>query len=141
MSTIAQAVSRADHLEISLPKGLVIAGLVATLYGPLMTQMVVQWWQDPDYGHGFVVPLFVGYVLYQRRHKLQHVQLGPSCDAGCDRALARGDARRGIVRQSFLVTLSVGRDDPVFRRLENAARRGIPVGFSRADDSATRTHL
>ena len=78
MSTIAQAVSRADHLEISLPKGLVIAGLVATLYGPLMTQMVVQWWQDPDYGHGFVVPLFVGYVLYQRRHKLQHVQLGPN---------------------------------------------------------------
>jgi exosortase len=40
--------------------------------------MVVQWWQDPDYGHGFVVPLFVGYLLYQRRHKLQHVQLGPN---------------------------------------------------------------
>ena len=78
MSTIAQAASRADQLEISLPKGLVIAGLVAALYGPLLTQMVVQWWQDPDYSHGFVVPLFVGYVVYQRRHELRQVPLEPS---------------------------------------------------------------
>jgi len=78
MSTIAQAASRADQLEISLPKALVIAGLVAALYGPLLTQMVVQWWQDPDYSHGFVVPLYVGYVLYQRRHKLRQVPLEPS---------------------------------------------------------------
>jgi exosortase len=78
MSTIAQAAPRADELEMSLPKGLVIAGLVAALYGPLLTQMVVQWWQDPDYGHGFVVPLFVGYVVYQRRHELRQVPLEPS---------------------------------------------------------------
>jgi len=78
MSTIAQAASRAEQLEISRPKGLVIAGLVAALYGPLLTQMVVQWWQDPDYGHGFVVPLFVGYVVYQRRHELRQVPLEPS---------------------------------------------------------------
>ncbi len=78
MSTIAQAASRAEQLEISLPKGLVIAGLVAALYGPVLTQMVVQWWQDPDYGHGFVVPLFVGYVVYQRRHELRQVPLEPS---------------------------------------------------------------
>src|SRR5467141_170652 len=77
MSTIAQAASRADQLEISLPKGLVIAGLVAALYGPLLTQMVVQWWQDPDYSHGFVVPLFVGCVVYQRRHELRQVPLEP----------------------------------------------------------------
>jgi exosortase len=65
-------------LELSLPKGLVIAGLVAGLYGPLLIQMIVQWWQDPDYSHGFVVPLFVGYVLYQRRHQLRQVPLEPS---------------------------------------------------------------
>jgi exosortase len=40
--------------------------------------MIVQWWQDPDYSHGFVVPLFVGYVLYQRRHQLRQVPLEPS---------------------------------------------------------------
>src|SRR6266403_2277979 len=78
MSTIAQAASRADQLEISLPKGLVIAGLVAALYGPLLTQMVVQWWQDPDFIHGFVVPLFAAYVLYQRTHNLRQVPLEPN---------------------------------------------------------------
>jgi exosortase len=78
MSTIAQAASRADLLEHSLPRGLVIAGLVAALYGPVLTQMVVQWWQDPDYGHGFVVPFFVGYVLYKRRHKLRQLLLVPN---------------------------------------------------------------
>ena len=78
MSTIAEVASRAEQLEISLPKGLVIAGLVAALYGSVLIQMVVQWWQDPDYGHGFVVPLFVGYVVYQRRHELRQVPLEPS---------------------------------------------------------------
>src|SRR6266404_8535192 len=78
MSTIAQAASRAEQVEISLPKGLAIAGLVGALYGPLLTQMVVQWWQDPDYSHGFAVPLFVGFVLYQRRRVLQLVALKPN---------------------------------------------------------------
>ena len=78
MSTTAQAVPRADRLEISLPKGLVISGLVAALYGPVLTQMVIQWWQDPDYGDRFVVPVFVGYVLSQRRHKLRQVSLEPN---------------------------------------------------------------
>jgi exosortase len=78
MNTIAQAAPGAARLEVSLPKGLVIAGLVAVLYAPVLSQMVVQWWQNPDYSHGFVVPLFVGYVLYQRRHKLQQVSIEPS---------------------------------------------------------------
>jgi exosortase len=56
----------------------VIAGLTAALYGPLLGRMALQWWKDPDYSHGFLVPLFVGYVLYQRRHKLRQVPLEPS---------------------------------------------------------------
>ena len=55
-----------------------IAGLVGALYGPALVQMVVQWWQDPDYSHGFVVPIFVGYVLYLNRHKLRQVALEPN---------------------------------------------------------------
>jgi exosortase len=78
MSTMEQTAPRADRLELSLPKGLVIAGLVAALYGPVLTKMVADWWQDPDYSHGFVVPLFAGYVLYQRRHQLRQVPFEPS---------------------------------------------------------------
>src|SRR5437016_3242099 len=78
MSTMAQAATRADHSETILPKWIVIAGLVAALYGPLLAQMVVQWWQDPDYSHGFIVPLFVAYVLYQRRDELRQISLEPN---------------------------------------------------------------
>ena len=78
MSTIAQTVARATQLEFSPTKGLALTGLVAALYGPVLTKMVADWWQYPDYSHGFVVPLFVGYVLYQRRHPLLQVPLEPS---------------------------------------------------------------
>jgi exosortase len=79
MSTMAQTVAaRTDRVEISLPAGLMIAGLTAALYAPVLTQMVRQWWQDPDYSHGFIVPLFVGYLFYQRRHKLRQVAAEPS---------------------------------------------------------------
>jgi len=75
---MAQTAARTDCVEFSLPKSMVIAGLTAALYAPVLTRMILQWWQDPDYSYGFVVPLFAGYVLYQRRHKLRQVPLEPS---------------------------------------------------------------
>lgn len=78
MSTMAQTAVRADRVEISLPEVLVLAILAATLYAPVLKQMVVQWWQDPDYSHGFVVPLFAAYVLHRRRHQLRQIRLEPN---------------------------------------------------------------
>jgi exosortase len=78
MSTAAQAATRAEVSESYLPKAIVIAGLVGALYGPVLIRMVVQWWQDPDYSHGFVVPIFAGYVLYLRRRALRQVPLEPN---------------------------------------------------------------
>jgi exosortase len=34
------------------------------------THLVAQWWNDPDYLHGFLVPVFAGYLLWQRRDML-----------------------------------------------------------------------
>ena len=78
MSTMSQTAERADQVVISLPKGLVIASLIAALYAPVLGQMAVQWWQDPDYSHGFIVPLVVGYMLYQRRYTLRQIPLEPN---------------------------------------------------------------
>jgi exosortase len=78
MSAMLQTAVRTDQLELSLPKGLVIASLIVALYAPVLGQMVVQWWQDPDYSHGFIVPLVVGYMLYQRRHTLRQIPLEPN---------------------------------------------------------------
>ena len=78
MSTMAQAATSADQRNAFIPKGLVIAALVIVLYAPVLMQMVVQWWQDPDYGHGFFVPLFSGYVLWRQRGQWTKSKINPS---------------------------------------------------------------
>lgn len=45
----------------------ILSGLVLLLYAPVLKHLVEQWWTDPDYGHGFFVPLFSGYVLWHER--------------------------------------------------------------------------
>src|SRR5579863_1476783 len=42
-----------------------LATLLFLLYLPALKGLVIQWWEDPNYSHGFLVPLFAGYVLWQ----------------------------------------------------------------------------
>ena len=58
--------------------GLLLAGLVVVLYGPVLKLLVLDWWQNPDYGHGFFVPLFVGYIVWQERSRWQAISRQPS---------------------------------------------------------------
>ena len=54
-----------------------IAGLTLILYAPVLASLARQWWQDPNYGHGFFVPLFSGYVLWQQRSQWRSQPLRP----------------------------------------------------------------
>jgi len=56
----------------------VFIGLVVILYAPILKQLVMQWWNDPDYGHGFFVPLISGYVLWQQRARWVKIAVKPS---------------------------------------------------------------
>ena len=49
---------------------LVILGLLAGLYGGILRDLAWQWWDDPNYTHGFLVPLFCGFLVWQRRKQL-----------------------------------------------------------------------
>ena len=49
---------------------LVILGLLAGLYGGILRNLAWQWWDDPNYTHGFLVPLFSGFLIWQRRKRL-----------------------------------------------------------------------
>jgi exosortase len=44
--------------------------LLGALYGPVLALMVQQWWDDPNYSHGFAVPIFSGFLIWQRRAAL-----------------------------------------------------------------------
>jgi exosortase len=58
--------------------GLLLAGLVLALYGPVLRLLVQDWWKDPDNGHGFLVPCFVACILWQERSRWGRISLRPN---------------------------------------------------------------
>lgn len=51
--------------------------LLVSVYWAISKALIQQWWLDPDYGHGFFVPLVSGYVLWRRRRLWQTAQIKP----------------------------------------------------------------
>src|SRR5215471_11264611 len=49
---------------------LVFVGLLAGLYAGILRYLAWQWWDDPNYAHGFLVPIFSGFLVWQRRKQL-----------------------------------------------------------------------
>ena len=48
------------------------------LYLPVLQDLVEQWLSDPNYSHGFVVPLIAGYLVWERREALRRAADGGS---------------------------------------------------------------
>jgi len=41
-------------------------------------KLVTDWWQIPDFSHGFLVPLFSAYLIWQKRKALHGTKIAPS---------------------------------------------------------------
>ena len=52
--------------------------LIGWLYFSILAHLVGQWWQDPNFSHGFFVPAFSLFVLWQDRPRLAAIRLQPS---------------------------------------------------------------
>src|SRR5215468_6620637 len=50
--------------------GLVFLALLAVLYAGILRDLAWQWWDDSNYTHGFLVPIFSGFLIWQRRKEL-----------------------------------------------------------------------
>jgi exosortase len=48
------------------------------LYASVLAHLVAQWWDDPDYSHGFLVPLLSAYFVWERREGLTRVRPQPN---------------------------------------------------------------
>src|SRR5271165_4699326 len=55
-----------------------ILSLFALLYGSVGKGLVLQWWSYPDYGHGFLVPLFSCFVLWRERKSWLNQKIKPN---------------------------------------------------------------
>src|SRR2546425_2122610 len=59
-------------------QAMVLALLSLWLYGPTLAHLIGQWWNDPNFSHGFFVPLFSGFVIWQERARLAQIPLRPA---------------------------------------------------------------
>ena len=69
------------HIKPAIPfwQAAVLAALSLWLYGPTIYHLVRQWGAtDSDFSHGFFVPLFSAFVLWQERRRLSEILLKPS---------------------------------------------------------------
>lgn len=52
--------------------------LIALLYHGILANLASQWWNDPDFSHGFFIPVFSGFVIWRMRRQLVSLKPAPS---------------------------------------------------------------
>lgn len=80
VQTPPYAESRMPELRPFLPywQLAILTLLSLWLYWSTLRHLVGQWWHDPNFSHGFFVPLFSAFVLWQERGRLARIAPTPS---------------------------------------------------------------
>lgn len=59
--------------------GSVLIGvLMAAVYYRVLAKLVTDWWQIPDFSHGFLVPIFAAYLVWMKRESLLGTKISPT---------------------------------------------------------------
>lgn len=61
-----------------LGRPLFLATLVVGLYGSVILGLVDQFYQNPEYSHGFVIPFFSAYLIWLKRERFAQIEKRPS---------------------------------------------------------------
>jgi exosortase len=69
----AKARSRIDWLPYAI-----IAGLLCVLYYRVALKLVYDWYTLPDYSHGFLVPFFAAFLIWDKRKVLSTTPIKPT---------------------------------------------------------------
>ena len=91
----------------------VLALLVLGLYSSVLSHLLAQWWNDPNFSHGFFVPLFSIFVVWQERAKLERLISKPSWSGlgivalgMCTLIVGQMGAELFLARTSMLIVLA-----------------------------------
>jgi exosortase len=90
----------------------ILTVLIGILYAGVLVRLFEDWLHDPDYSHGFLVPLFSAYLIWRNRHVLRQLPVKPSwwglpATAGSLAVLVVGKlgAELFLTRSSFVLLL------------------------------------
>jgi exosortase A len=68
------ALTRRSSVILAVLVGLLYAGI----YFPVFRRLVGRWYDDPNYSHGFLVPLVSAYLVWDQRDRLRNLPTQPS---------------------------------------------------------------
>jgi exosortase A len=54
-----------------------VCGLLLLIYFQVLAKLITDWWNIPDFSHGFLVPIFAGYLVWVRREELRKTRRAP----------------------------------------------------------------
>jgi len=57
---------------------IILTVFLVFLYRHIAVKLVVDWRDLPDFSHGFLIPFFAAFLLWDKRHKLRSMPLAPS---------------------------------------------------------------
>ena len=90
-----------------------LAAILVLLYWPVLRDLSAQWWDDANYNHGFLIPLFSGFLIWRERRLLRAIPpsgsaLGLPVLLGGIGLLLLGDigAENFLTRSSLIVILA-----------------------------------
>ena len=78
MSTATQTFGKTAAVQSWMAWSAILTGLLFLIYSHVLRALVMNWWTDPDYGHGFFVVLFSGYVLWRQRARWMTTEIKPN---------------------------------------------------------------
>jgi exosortase len=56
-------------------QAVVLCLLIGFLYRTILWKLVEQWWTDPNFSHGFFVPMFSAFLVWREREKLAEIPI------------------------------------------------------------------
>lgn len=56
----------------------IISALLVVIYYRIAAKLIFDWYTIPDYSHGFLVPLFAGYLIWDKRETLSAIPVRPT---------------------------------------------------------------
>lgn len=76
------AVNSANHPPFGIAHakwGAALIGLlVLAAYYRVLGKLVIDWWNIPDFSHGFLVPPFAAYLVWTKRKAIREVRIAPT---------------------------------------------------------------